>query len=76
MLATSPERIPDMKFWVAIIATVASLPRWFVKSRPLTPPCVTAVEEKLGFKESLGVVFRNRGFLLVLIMMSWVRTGG
>jgi len=70
MIATSPEKIPDMTFWVAIIATVASLPWWFVKSRPPTPPCASAVEEKLGFKESLGVVFRNRGFLLVFVMVS------
>ncbi|CUS12384.1 unnamed protein product [Tuber aestivum] len=70
MLATSPEKIPDMTFWVAIIATVASLPWWFVKSRPPTPPCASAVGEKLGFQESLGVVFRNRGFLLVFVMFS------
>ncbi|CAZ86172.1 unnamed protein product [Tuber melanosporum] len=70
MLATSPEKIPDMTFWVAIIATVASLPWWFVKSRPPTPPCASAVGQKLGFKESLGVVFRNREFLLVFVMFS------
>ncbi|RPB04013.1 MFS general substrate transporter [Choiromyces venosus 120613-1] len=70
MLATSPEKIPDMTFWVAIIATAASLPWWFVKSRPPTPPCASAVQEKLGFRESLGVVFRNKGFLLVFVMFS------
>ncbi|PUU75336.1 hypothetical protein B9Z19DRAFT_1131470 [Tuber borchii] len=37
---------------------------WFVKSRPPTPPGVTAAEEKLGIKKSLGVVFRNRGFFV------------
>ena len=71
MIATSPEKIPDMTFWVAIIATVASLPWWFVKSRSApTPPCASGIEEKLEFKESLGVVFRNRGFLLVFVMVS------
>jgi len=74
MLATSLEKIPEISYdiWVALIATVASLPWWFVKSRPPTPPCASAVEEKLGFKESLGVVFRNRGFLLVFVIVGWV----
>ena len=64
MIATSPKKIPDMTFRAAIIATVALLPRWFVKSQSPTPPCASAVEEKLGFKESLGEVFRNRGFFV------------
>jgi len=60
-----------MTFWIEIIIIIASLLWWLVKSRP-PPPCASAVEEKLGFKESLGVVFRNRGFLLVFVLVSWV----
>jgi len=71
MLATSPEKIPDM----TIIATVSSLPWWLVKSHPPTP-CASAIEENLGFKESLGVVLRNRGFLLVFAIVSWVWNRG
>ena len=71
MLATSPEKIPDM----TIIATVSSLPWRFVKSH-LPTQCASAVEEKLGFKESLGVVFKNRGFLLVFVIVSWVWNRG
>ncbi|PUU82881.1 hypothetical protein B9Z19DRAFT_1098919 [Tuber borchii] len=52
MLATSPEKIPDMMFWAEIIAT----------NRPRTPPCASAVEEKLGFKESLGVIMLPYGY--------------
>ena len=59
---------------MTIITTISSLSWWFVKSHP-PRPCASAVE-KLGLKESLGVVFRNRGLLLVFVIVSWVWNRG
>lgn len=71
MIATSPEKLPEMVMWVAIIGTVACLPSLFVQERPPTPPCASAATQKLGFKEGAQLVLKNKNFLLVLVLVSF-----
>lgn len=71
MIATSPDKLPDMVMWVAIIATVACLPSLFVQERPPTPPCASAATQKLGFKDGMSLVLKNKNFLIVLLLVSF-----
>lgn len=71
MIATSPNKIPEMVLWVTVIATVACIPALFVQARPPTPPCASAAAEKLGFKVGLRLVLRNKNFLIVLVLVSF-----
>lgn len=70
MIASTPEKLPEMVMWVAVIGTVACLPAWFVPARPPTPPCASAAVGKLGFKEGVRLVFRNKDFLIILVLVS------
>lgn len=70
LIATSPDKLPEMVLFVSIIATVACAPWWFVQGRPPTPPCASAAVKKLKFREAVGVVIRNRDFLIVWVLVS------
>lgn len=71
MIATSPDKLPNMVMWVAVIATVACVPSLFVQERPPTPPCPSAATQKLGFKEGVLLVLKNKNFLNVLLSVSF-----
>lgn len=76
IIATSPDKLPEMVMWVAVIGTVACVPSFFVQERPPTPPCASAATQKLGFKEGVRLVLKNKNFLLVLVLvgLSFVRS--
>lgn len=71
MIATGPDKIPEMVLWVTVIATVACIPALFVQARPPTPPCASAATQKLRFKEGLRLVLRNKNFLITLVLVSF-----
>lgn len=70
MIATKPDRLPEMVLWVAVIATIACLPWWFVQAKPPSPPCASAATEKLRLRVAVRVVFKNRDFIIVLVLVS------
>lgn len=70
MIATSPEKVPEMVLWVAVIATIACTPWWFVQAKPPIPPCASAASEKLNMRAGLRAAFRNRDFIIVLVLVS------
>lgn len=72
IIATSPDKLPEMVMWVAIIGTVACVPSFFVQERPPTPPCASAATQKLGFKEGVRLVLKNKNFLLILVLVGFV----
>jgi len=64
--ATSSSSIPNMVLYTAIISSIASLPAFFIPSRPPTPPSASSSAPKLHFRPSLSALAHNTSFYLVL----------
>ncbi|KAI9777590.1 MAG: hypothetical protein M1839_008644 [Geoglossum umbratile] len=69
-LATKPSDIPNMVLYVAIIATVASIPSFFIPAKPPLPPCPSAEEDKLPLMQSGRKIYESVEFWLVFIPFS------
>ncbi|KAK4696639.1 MFS transporter, FLVCR family, MFS-domain-containing protein 7, partial [Lecanoromycetidae sp. Uapishka_2] len=66
-LATKTSEIPNMTLYVAIISTVASLPSFFVPSKPPTPVSPSSTHTAPSLSETVRILSRNTTFYLVFI---------
>ncbi|KAI9798526.1 MAG: hypothetical protein M1825_005331 [Sarcosagium campestre] len=68
--AVNASDIPNMVLYIAIIATVACIPSFFIPARPPTPPCPSAAEAKIPLSGTLPKLVRSVEFWLVFIPFS------
>lgn len=66
-LATKASEIPNMTLYVAIISTVASIPSFFIPSKPPTPVSPSSTHTALSLPETIRLLFKNPTFYLILI---------
>ena len=68
LIATSPDEIPRMTLYAAIIATVVVVPSFFIPVRPPTPssPASTSDGVSPSVPESMKLLFTNLNFYLLL----------
>jgi MFS transporter, FLVCR family, MFS-domain-containing protein 7 len=66
-LVTQPSEISNMVLYVSIIATVISMPSFFVPGRPPTPPAASGKTAKEPLLTSFRKLGRNVEFWLILI---------
>ena len=66
-LATKASEIPNMTLYVAIISTVASIPSFFIPSKPPTPVSPSSTHSTPSLRETLHILGRNPTFYLILI---------
>ncbi|KAE8144764.1 major facilitator superfamily domain-containing protein [Aspergillus avenaceus] len=68
--ATKPGDIPDMVLYISVIATVASLPSFFLPAKPPTPPSASSATIKTPLLPAIGQMFKTLEFWLILIPFS------
>jgi predicted MFS family arabinose efflux permease len=68
--ATTPEQVPDMVLYISIIATVASIPSFFIPAAPPTPPSASSAGSKAPFRPALIQLLKTLEFWLILIPFS------
>ncbi|KAI9744779.1 MAG: hypothetical protein M1818_001704 [Claussenomyces sp. TS43310] len=62
-----PSDIPNMVLYVAIIATIASIPSFFIPAAPPTPPSHSSEIRKQRLGPSLKVLFGSPEFYMILL---------
>ncbi|KAI9761497.1 MAG: ubiquinol--cytochrome-c reductase subunit 6 [Chaenotheca gracillima] len=65
--ATKPSDIPNMVLYIAIIASIATIPSFFIPSGPPTPPCPSAAESKIPLRQTWRFVLSSVEFWLIFI---------
>ncbi|KAL2866579.1 putative cell surface receptor/MFS transporter (FLVCR) [Aspergillus lucknowensis] len=65
--ATKPHEVPDMVLYLAVMATVASLPSFFIPANPPTPPSASSATTKTPLVPALSQLLRTLEFWLVLL---------
>ncbi|KAL3457574.1 major facilitator superfamily domain-containing protein [Aspergillus heterothallicus] len=65
--AEEPHEVPDMVLYLAIMATVASIPSFFVPAKPPTPPSASSATTKTPLGPAVTQMFRTLEFWLVLV---------
>ncbi|KAI9375297.1 major facilitator superfamily domain-containing protein [Aspergillus egyptiacus] len=65
--ATEPDEVPDMVLYLSIMATVASLPSFFIPSKPPTPPSVSSATTKTPLVPAVSQMLKTLEFWLILI---------
>ncbi|PYH93012.1 cell surface receptor/MFS transporter [Aspergillus ellipticus CBS 707.79] len=72
--ATKPSDVPNMVLYITIIATIASLPSFFIPSHPPTPPSASSTPlhptDHAPLLPALGHLFSTLEFYLILIPFS------
>ncbi|GAM87894.1 hypothetical protein ANO11243_059220 [Dothideomycetidae sp. 11243] len=69
--ATSPSKVPSMVLYTAIIASVASVPSFFLPALPPTPPSPsTSLRESQPLTAELRALVRNKQFWLLMLPFS------
>jgi len=66
-LATKASKIPNMTLYVAIISTIASIPSFFIPSKPPTPVSPSSTHSSPSLRETLQILGRNPTFYLIFI---------
>ena len=66
-LATQPSDIPSMTLYVAIISTVATIPSFFIPSKPPTPVSASSTHTAPSLPQTVRILSRNPTFWLVFI---------
>ena len=66
-LATKASDIPNMTLYVAIISTVASIPSFFIPSRPPTPVSPSSTHNAPGLRETIRLLHNNPTFYLLFL---------
>ncbi|KAF6237758.1 hypothetical protein HO173_003959 [Letharia columbiana] len=66
-LAAKASDIPNMTLYVAIISTVASIPSFFIPSKPPTPVSPSSTHTAPGIRETVNLLGRNPTFYLILL---------
>ncbi|KFZ12333.1 hypothetical protein V501_04285 [Pseudogymnoascus sp. VKM F-4519 (FW-2642)] len=59
--------IPNMVLYISIIATVASIPSFFIPAAPPTPSSPSSTEHKLDIIPSIKTLFKSPEFIMMLI---------
>lgn len=67
LLAVKASDIPNMALYVAIISTVASIPSFFIPSKPPTPVSPSSTHTAPGIRETVNLLGRNPTFYLILL---------
>ncbi|KAF2153907.1 major facilitator superfamily domain-containing protein 7-b [Myriangium duriaei CBS 260.36] len=71
MWATGPSQVPNMVLYTSIIASVASIPSFFLPSLPPTPPSPsTSLREARPLLQELRILFKNKHFWFLLLPFS------
>ncbi|KFY48822.1 hypothetical protein V495_01002 [Pseudogymnoascus sp. VKM F-4514 (FW-929)] len=65
--APNAKDIPNMVLYVSIIATVASIPSFFIPAAPPTPSSPSATDHKLDIIPSIKKLFNSREFIMMLV---------
>ncbi|KAL4932233.1 putative cell surface receptor/MFS transporter (FLVCR) [Aspergillus undulatus] len=65
--AEEPNEVPDMVLYISIMATVASLPSFFIPSQPPTPPSASSAATKTPLLPAIKQLLQTLEFWLVLI---------
>ena len=66
-LATQASDIPSMTLYVAIISTVATIPSFFIPSKPPTPVSASSTHTAPSIRETVTILCRNPTFWLVFV---------
>jgi len=66
-LATKASEIPNMILYVAIISTIASIPSFFIPSKPPTPVSPSSTHSAPSLRETIQLLARNPTFYLLFI---------
>ncbi|KAL2040854.1 hypothetical protein N7G274_006312 [Stereocaulon virgatum] len=66
-LATKASDIPNMTLYVAIISTVASIPSFFIPSKPPTPVSPASNHTSPSLRETTKLLTRNPTFWLIFL---------
>lgn len=66
-LATQASDIPNMTLYVTIISTVATIPSFFVPSKPPTPVSASSTHAVPSLSETVTILSRNPTFWLVFL---------
>ncbi|KAL3479109.1 major facilitator superfamily domain-containing protein [Aspergillus californicus] len=65
--ATEPDDVADMVLYLAIMATVASLPSFFIPAKPPTPPSASSATIKTPLLPAVSQMLGTVEFWLILI---------
>jgi len=66
----SPKSVPPMVLYVAIISSVATIPTFFLPSKPPTPVSPSSTHAQLPLLKTLSLLARSPSFYLVLLPFS------
>lgn len=66
-LAPHPSRIPNMTLYVAVISSVATIPSFFIPSKPPTPSSPSSTHARPSIRQNLSILSRSTTFYLLLI---------
>ncbi|KAL0079732.1 major facilitator superfamily domain-containing protein [Phycomyces blakesleeanus] len=69
-LADTPENTPRMLIAVAGIATITSIPPFFLPGKPKVQPSPSASEVRMPFKQGISLLLKNRNFWLSTFLCS------
>ncbi|KAF2657942.1 MFS general substrate transporter [Lophiostoma macrostomum CBS 122681] len=62
--------VPNTVLYVSIIASVATIPSFFIPARPPTPPCASATTPKSELLPSIRQIFRSPPFYVLFLTFS------
>ncbi|KAL2823922.1 major facilitator superfamily domain-containing protein [Aspergillus cavernicola] len=65
--ATEPDEVPDMVLYLSIMATVASLPSFFIPAKPPTPPSASSATTKTPLLPAVSQMLKTLEFWFILI---------
>ncbi|KAL4990629.1 major facilitator superfamily domain-containing protein [Aspergillus falconensis] len=68
--ASEPHEVPDMVLYISIMATVSSIPSFFIPAKPPTPPSASSAATKTPLVPAIKQLLRTLEFWLVLIPFS------
>ncbi|KAF9887996.1 hypothetical protein FE257_009385 [Aspergillus nanangensis] len=65
--ATKPSEVPDMVLYISIMATIASLPSFFIPAKPPTPPSASSTITKTPLVPALTQLLKTLEFWLIMV---------
>ncbi|EAW10576.1 putative cell surface receptor/MFS transporter (FLVCR) [Aspergillus clavatus NRRL 1] len=68
--ATTPDEVPNMVLYISIMATIASIPSFFIPGAPPTPPSPSSASLKTPLRPGLTQLLQTLEFWLILIPFS------
>ncbi len=65
-IATSPQDIPKMTLYVAVISSVIAIPSFFIPVQPPTPSSPASTQVRPSMRETMALLLNNTSFYLIL----------